>query len=130
MQDVRTTINDSLRNAGLSEYREQAEPVIRALEAREQEIVRGLVEAGRRLGGRESDIRAICGDLGMSTTIGYTAEQNQNVTPMPQRADGQMTAQESGAPRSLEALVDALSERVDALSRRVDAAIQRAGLRL
>lgn len=65
MTTINETIDQSLRNAGLSNYRRQAEPVVNALVEREQRIFTGIVDAGAALGGDRNQIAQALRDLGV-----------------------------------------------------------------
>ena len=123
MQDVRTTITNSLRQYGLGGYESQAEPVIAACERREVDIVARLRDAGVRI----DEVLRDCG-FPTQATSGVAFEQQEDAGPAYATPSPVPTAQESSEPRSLEAIVDALSERLDALNNKVDNAMRRAGL--
>ena len=66
MSDVREVVLDAMRSNGLSGYENRATPVIDALQARERDIVDGLVEFATSQGlSRDRAVQALT-DAGLS----------------------------------------------------------------
>jgi hypothetical protein len=73
MQDVRTTVLDSLRGAGYGSYSQYAEPVITALEGRERDISGVLIEYATRQGMTRGQVEQALAQAGMAIPGGGAA---------------------------------------------------------
>jgi hypothetical protein len=66
MSNVRNTVIETLDSRGLAQYRSHAEPVIEALEAREESIKDGLTQYAQRRGLRPSEVDALFEQVGLT----------------------------------------------------------------
>lgn len=107
MSTIRTTISQTLRTAGLSSYERQAEPVIAALEAREQAALDTIRAEGIEAGASESQVEAILIEAGLVER------------PAP-------VVEEPAEPQSLEAMVASLAESIKAQGERIETLVSAA----
>lgn len=107
MSTIRTSITAALADAGLSYYASQAEPVIAALEGREDNIIARLRATAETYGLADGEIEGILIDCGLV----------EEPTPEPVVAEG---------TQSIEAMIATLTEEVRTLSGRLDTAANQA----
>lgn len=66
MTTLNETISQSLRQAGLTGYERQAQPVVAALVAREQQITAGLLDAAQQAGVNRNEAARTFEGLGLT----------------------------------------------------------------
>lgn len=107
MSSIRNTITETLRSNGLSSYARSAEPVIAALEEREQGALDVIQQKGVALGATVEQIESILIEAGLVEP-----------TPEPEVTNAE--------PQTLEAMIASLTETVQGLVQRLDSASQQA----
>lgn len=100
---LRGTVAESLRTNGIGSYEESAEPVIVALEEREQTIKNGLYDFAVSKGLSGDEVEALFVEVGLSD-------------PAPEPVE----------PQSIEAMIATLTDEVRSLSSRLDSASEQA----
>jgi hypothetical protein len=71
---INDTVNTGLRNAGLTQYADQAAPIVTALVQREEQGIARLIEVAKAEGLSEAKVRAAFNDLGAHVPAEAAAE--------------------------------------------------------
>lgn len=77
---IATTVQESLNNAGLSQYQNHAAPVVEALVTREREISEGIISAGVSAGLSADTVKSALADLGVEVTPAPEVAQANGAT--------------------------------------------------
>lgn len=95
---IESTIEATLRTAGLSTYQRQAQPVVDALVAREQAICESLLDFAGEQGASTDEVTELLTSLGLS----LKPEEPENVAAP--AADTDIAAALAGIQRTLDSL--------------------------
>jgi len=91
MTNISNIVNEAMRTNGLGQYTQQAAPVVKAVEEAQYRVFEGLVQAGRRLGASERQVKDALRQAGL---------EERPAAPAPAAAQAAAPAAEGGGTKN------------------------------